>query len=92
VGIPLFITGSFAFVMSLLGAPLVGAILEHILINRMPVYLPVILLDYTSDFAAVIVGTLLIPILWQGLVRAFIGLAMVLGSLLVGYLTKKTAR
>ena len=92
-GISFFITGSIAFVMSLLGAPLVGAILERILVNRMPVYLPVILLDYTSDFAAVMVGTLLIPILWQGLVLAFIGLAMSLSSLLVGYLSaKKPAR
>ncbi|MBC7875781.1 MAG: hypothetical protein H7Y59_01305 [Anaerolineales bacterium] len=79
-GVSLFITGSIAFVMSLIGAPVFGAILERILVLRMPAYLPTILLDYASDFASVMVQTLLSPVLWQGLIIAFVGFLMAIAS------------
>ena len=69
--------------MSLIGAPVFGAILERILVNRMPVYLPAILLDYAGDFASVMVQTLLSPVLWQGLVIAAIGFVMAVASYFV---------
>ncbi len=79
-GVSFFITGAIAFVMSLLGAPVFGAILERILVLRMPVYLPAILLNYASDLASAMVQTLLSPVLWQGLIIAFIGLVMTVCS------------
>ena len=86
-GVSFFITGSIAFVMSLIGAPVFGTILERILVARMPIYLPTILLDYASDFASVMVQTLLYPVLWQGLIITFLGLGMALIAFIVGYLT-----
>ncbi len=75
-GIPFFITGLLAFVMSLIGAPVFGVVFQRMLINRMPTYLPSILLEYGNDLAAAMVKALLNPILWQGLFLAVLGLAM----------------
>ena len=84
-GIPLSITGFIAFMMSLLGAPVFGAVFQRMLINRMSIYLPTILLDYGSDFASAMVKALLNPILWQGLLLAVIGLVMAVA----GYFVKE---
>jgi hypothetical protein len=46
----------------------------------MPAFLPTILLDYASDLASAMLQALLNPVLWQGLVIAFIGLIMAAGS------------
>ncbi len=75
-GIPFFITGLLAFVMSLIGAPVFGAVFQRMLVNRMSTYLPTILLEYGNDLAAAMVKALLNPILWQGLLLAFLGLGM----------------
>jgi len=75
-GIPLTITGILASLISLGGAPIFGAILQRILNNRLPAFLPTILLGYTSDLASAMLQALLRPVLWQGLGIAFIGLGM----------------
>lgn len=72
-GIPLGLTGFIAFVMGLLGAPILGAVLEKLLAARLPNYLPVFLVDLTGDLAAAMVRALLNPVLWQGLILAIIG-------------------
>lgn len=82
-GLPFFITGGVASVISLSGAPIFGAVLERILVNRMPEYLPTILLDYTSDLAAAMLKALLTPVLWQGLVIALVGFVMALASFFI---------
>jgi hypothetical protein len=79
-GIPLSITGVLASLMSLGGAPIFGAILQRVLVNRMPAFLPTILLGYASDLASAMLQALLRPVLWQGLLIAFIGLIMAAGS------------
>jgi hypothetical protein len=79
-GIPLTITGILASLMSLGGAPIFGAILQRILINRLPAFLPTILLGYASDLASAMLQALLRPVLWQGLVIAFIGFGMALAG------------
>jgi len=83
-GIPLSITGVLASLMSLGGAPIFGAIFQRILVNKMPAFLPAILLSYASDLASAMLRALLAPVLWQGLVIAIIGFAMAAG----GYFTK----
>ncbi|MBE0672897.1 MAG: hypothetical protein IH588_20150 [Anaerolineales bacterium] len=84
-GIPFFITGSLAFVMSLIGAPVFGAVFQRILVNRMSIYLPSILLDYGSDLASAMLQALLTPILWQGLLLTLLGLGMAVA----GYFVKE---
>lgn len=79
-GIPFFVTGIFAGLMSLSGAPIFGTILQRILANKIPDFLPSILLDYASDLALAMLQSLLSPILWQGLVIALIGLMMATSS------------
>lgn len=75
-GVSFILTGSIAFVMSLLGAPVFGKILQRVLVSRMPLYLPTLMLDYASDLASAMVQTLLSPVLWQGLVLVMVGLVM----------------
>lgn len=75
-GVSFILTGSIAFVMSLLGAPVLGAIFQRILVRRMSNYLPTLLLDHASDLASAMVQTLLSPVLQQGLVITFVGLVM----------------
>ena len=77
-GTPLLVTGGSAAVIGLLGAPIVRTILEGILVNRMPDYLPVILLGFAGEFASAIVSALLNPVTWQGLLLAFVGFVMAL--------------
>jgi hypothetical protein len=82
-GIPFVLTGSLASLMSLSGAPMTGAIFQQILVNRMPAFLPAILLDYTGNLASAMVQTLLDPVLFQGLALALIGFGMVAGAFFI---------
>jgi hypothetical protein len=66
--------------MGLSGAPIFGAVFQSILVNRMPNFLPTILLDYTTDLASAMLQALLNPVLWQGLAIALIGAGMVVGA------------
>ena len=75
-GIPLFITGLLAMLMSLSGAPIFGVVLQSILVNRLPAFLPSVMLGSASALAAAMLQVLLSPILWQGLGIASIGLGM----------------
>ena len=86
-GIPLGITGFIASVMGLLGAPLLGAVLERLLAARLPNYLPVFLVDFTGDFSAAMVRALLNPVLWQGVILAVIGGGMFVAGYFIN--TKK---
>jgi len=79
-GVPVFITGILASLMSLIGAPIFGVIIQGILVDRMPAFLPTILLGYASKLAFVMLQALLNPVLWQGLAIASIGLIMAAGS------------
>jgi hypothetical protein len=75
-GIPLIITGGIASLMSLSGAPAIGAILQKILVTGMPAFLPKVMLDYAGNLASAMVQALLNPVLLQGLIIAVIGLVM----------------
>ena len=74
------ITGILASLMSLGGAPIFGAIFQRVLVNKMPAFLPAILLDYASDLASAMLRALLAPVFWQGMVIALIGFAMATSS------------
>jgi hypothetical protein len=68
--------GGTAFILALLGAPIFGTVLQSILVSQMSAYLPILFLDYAGDLASIMVQTLLSPVMWQGLVIAFIGAGM----------------
>lgn len=72
-GIPLGVTGIIAFVLGLIGAPILRAVLEDLLATRLPNYLPTFLVGFAGDFATVMARALLTPVLWQGLILAIIG-------------------
>ncbi len=84
-GIPFLAAGTISFLMALVGAPLFGAVLQRMLVNRMPAYLPAIFLEYGSDLASAMLKALLTPILWQGLLLALLGLGMAV----TGYFVKE---
>ena len=86
LGVPFAATGGVATLMSLIGAPIFGAILERILIARMPDYLPAILLAYASNLATAMLNAILGSVFWQGLIIGFLGAVMVLVSLLLALL------
>ncbi len=79
-GIPFFATGLLATVLSLLSMFAFGTILQGMIVNRLPEYLPVILLDYGTDLAAAILKALLTPILFIGIFLTMIGVGMVLAG------------
>jgi len=84
-GIPFTITGFSVLLTSILGAPVLGFVVERVLANQLPVYLPTFLLDFTGDLAAAMVRALLSPVLWQGLALTIIGI----GMMGIGYFVKK---
>lgn len=88
-GVPLFITGLLTGLMGLGGAPIFGTILQNILANRLPAFLPSIMLGYASDLASAMLQALLIPILWEGLAIAVIGLAMAVGSYYINGISRR---
>jgi len=88
-GFPFIITGIFASLISLSGAPVVSVIIQRILVSRMPEFLPGILLDYTSNLASAMVQALLNPVLLQGLILALIGSVMVVGGILLRRVNEK---
>ncbi len=76
-GIPFAVTGFLAAVMSVLGAPLFGGLVQNMLTARMPAFLPPILLDFAGELARAMVAALLKPVLIQGGILLVIGLVMV---------------
>jgi hypothetical protein len=75
-GISLFITGFLASLMSLSGAPIFSVVFQRILVDRMPTFLPVILLDYANGLASAMLQALFNPVLWQAIIMTLIGLVM----------------
>jgi hypothetical protein len=75
-GIPLAITGGLTAFLGLVGASVFGAVFQQMLASRMPSFLPALLLDSAHALATAMLQALFLPILWQGLGIAFIGLGM----------------
>lgn len=77
-GISLFMTGGLTAFLGLFGASAFGTIFQSILANTLRVssFLPALLLDSANALATAMLQALFIPILWQGLLIAFIGLGM----------------
>jgi hypothetical protein len=79
-GIPFFLTGIFACIVSLSSAPVISGILKGIIAQRAPTFLPDVFSNYASDLASAMVNALTRPILWQATFLTLIGLIMVITS------------
>jgi hypothetical protein len=82
-GIPITITGIFAVLVSLLGAPFFGLLILRFLIRNQTDYIPPVFLDSGSQLAAAIVEQLLKPTLLQGLALAGAGTILFVGAILL---------
>ena len=80
-GIPVLITGLFAILISLLGAPFAGLLILRFLVRNETDYIPPVFLDSGSQLAATIVEQLLKPTLMQGLALAGLGTVLILATI-----------
>lgn len=83
-GVPFLSTGILAMLAGVTGAPIIGTILKRIIIQRASIALPTSLSNYASDLASAMVGAILRPIFWEGLILFFIGLGMTLLAIYIG--------
>ena len=79
-GLPFMGTGVIASLLSLGSAPILGFVIERLLVNRMPTFFPAIFLNYAGELSSAILQALLRPVLWQGLMIALIGTVMTVAS------------
>lgn len=82
-GWPLLITGAAAAFLALVGAPLIGWILQFIIQTQGVLFLPSILASALAETTGAVARQILIPVVLQGFVLALIGLLMVIGGTLL---------
>ena len=87
-GWPLLITGGLAAMIALVGAPLIGAVLQLIIQIYGAAFLPPLLASAIAETARAVAGQMLVPVILQGSVLAAIGLMMVI----LGMLLRKRER
>lgn len=90
-GLPLFITGSLAVLVALLGAPLARIILLQVMDRTLPELLPQVFLDSGGSLAAAIVDQFLMPMQVQGFFVLGSG-ALFLGAAALISFTARRAR
>ncbi len=88
LGLPMMISGGFAFLAALIGSPVIQILIQNVLAINMPRYVPAILLDYTGDFAGAVTRQFLQPVVWEGLLLAVVGL----GILALSFILKQKGR
>jgi hypothetical protein len=79
-GYPFLATGLLAVLISLTGAPVIGAFLRELIVQRAPAYLPLILSDYAGDLASTMTQAIMQPVLIEGIILTFLALIMILIS------------
>lgn len=85
-GWPLLIMGGAAAVIAVIGSPIVGWFLQILILNQGAVLLPPILASSIGETATAVASQMLVPVILQGAVIAFIGLLMVLAGM---FLTRR---
>lgn len=76
-GWPLLITGTIAALIALGGAPIVGWLLEFLIQTQGAAFLPPVLASSIAETASAVASQMLLPVTFQGMILAFIGLIMV---------------
>jgi hypothetical protein len=84
-GYPFLITGGIGTLMALLGAPLVGSLVQGLLELYGLSFIPPILLSAIRETISAVTVEILRPVFYEGLVLAAIGFVMVLTSLFLTY-------
>jgi hypothetical protein len=87
-GIPLLISGILAVVIGLTGIPFISWIVQNKMVKTIPFAIPIIIVESSNDLVREVISQLLIPVIWQGLFLAFIGMIMILFAL---FLRRKQA-
>ena len=82
-GWPFLITGSSSSVLALIGAPVLGWIIQSVMQIEGSVFIPPILLSALGETVSVVSAEILNPVVIEGLILAFGGLFMVLVALFV---------
>jgi hypothetical protein len=85
-GYPFLITGALSSLFALLGAPILGLIVQRVLQNQGAGLIPPIFLATMRETASVVTSQILKPVAIEGLILAALGLGMVIVAL---YLAKR---
>ncbi len=86
-GVPFFVTGLISSFTAWVGAPLAGLILLKLLVSKAPSYLPPVLLENGSQLTSAIMDQIFKPLVVQGLLLLFVGIAMTSLAFIVHRLT-----
>ena len=82
-GVPFFITGLLATLIGLGGAPLTRILLNQMKAGGNLNSLPAVIQGYAGSLVSEIVRALLVPVLWQGIVLAGLGLFLLMGGVML---------
>jgi hypothetical protein len=78
LGWPLLVTGTIGGVIGLVGAPVIGVLLQFLIETQGLVFLPPLLASSIGQTASGVASHILVPVSIQGFVIAFLGLMMVI--------------
>jgi hypothetical protein len=81
-GIPFFATGVIAMLVSIIGGPILGVILRQLIQWQTRITLPISLSNYAGEISSAVLGAIMRPIFWEGLLLFFVGIGMVTVSIL----------
>jgi len=80
-GWPLMISGGINVLIGLVGSPLIGWILQLLIQNQGTIFVPAILAASLGETASAVARQMLVPVVFEGFLLAFVGLGMVILSL-----------
>lgn len=86
-GIPFFATGVVAMLVSIIGGPILGMVLKQIIQWQTRITLPISLSNYAGEISSAVLGAIMRPILWEGLFLFFVGMGMIMTSILLKHKT-----
>lgn len=76
-GWPLMITGAITAFFALIGSPVVSGLLRFLIQTQGAIFLPPMLATSIAETASAVASQMLLPVTFQGIILAFIGLIMV---------------
>lgn len=82
-GWPILITGVISVFTALVGSPLIGWILRLLIQNQGTIFIPSILATSIGETASAVARQMLVPVMLQGSILAFLGLGMVIASMFI---------
>jgi hypothetical protein len=80
-GWPLLMVGAVTSLIGLMGAPLIGWLLQFLVQTQGMIFLPPLLASSIAETASAVAHLILVPVMLQGILLAAIGFGMVILSL-----------